>query len=39
MAKGLASNGAKVYISGRRFEVVKKASEEYRFDGPGQLIP
>lgn len=38
IAKGLAENGAKVYIVGRRFEVVKQASEQ-DINGSGQLIP
>lgn len=37
IAQGLAANGAKVYICGRREEVVKKSAEEFK--GRGELIP
>lgn len=37
IAKGLAANGAKVYISGRRKEVLEKAAQS--FQGEGTIIP
>ena len=37
IAQGLAANGAKVYIGGRREDVVRKSAEE--FSGKGQLVP
>lgn len=36
MATGLAKNGARVYITGRRIEVLTKAAEG--FQGPGSII-
>ncbi|KAL1662339.1 hypothetical protein GGF50DRAFT_90061 [Schizophyllum commune] len=37
IAQGLAANGAKVYIGGRREDVVKKSAQEFK--GRGKLIP
>ncbi|KAE9394834.1 short-chain dehydrogenase [Gymnopus androsaceus JB14] len=37
MATSLAKNGAKVYITGRRAEVLTKLAES--FQGPGSIIP
>ncbi|KAF8752777.1 Enoyl-(Acyl carrier protein) reductase [Rhizoctonia solani] len=39
MAKGLASNGAKVYIGGRRKDVVEKAAGEHGSKISGELVP
>ncbi|KAI4518442.1 NAD(P)-binding protein [Schizophyllum commune Loenen D] len=37
IAQGLAANGAKVYIGGRREDVVKKNAQEFK--GQGTLVP
>ncbi|CAE6476884.1 hypothetical protein ACGC1H_003295 [Rhizoctonia solani] len=39
MAKGLAANGAKVYIGGRRKEVVEKAAAAHGAGISGKLLP
>ncbi|CAE6436428.1 unnamed protein product [Rhizoctonia solani] len=39
MAKGLAANGAKVYIGGRRREVVEKAAATHGAGINGKLLP
>ncbi|CAE6469973.1 unnamed protein product [Rhizoctonia solani] len=39
MAKGLAINGAKVYIGGRRKDLVEKAAAEYGSGISGKLVP
>ena len=38
ITQALVANGAKVYITSRRDEVLKKADELYE-SGPGQIIP
>ncbi|KAF2846218.1 NAD(P)-binding protein [Plenodomus tracheiphilus IPT5] len=38
ITQALVANGAKVYITSRRDEVLKKTEELYN-DGPGQIIP
>ncbi|KAK7469081.1 hypothetical protein VKT23_003575 [Stygiomarasmius scandens] len=35
IAKGLASNGAKTYITGRRAEVLQKLADEFASENPG----
>jgi NADP-dependent 3-hydroxy acid dehydrogenase YdfG len=37
ITKGLAANGAKVYITGRRKDVLEKLAESW--DGEGAIIP
>ncbi|CAE6432247.1 unnamed protein product [Rhizoctonia solani] len=39
IAKGLAANGAKVYIGGRRKDVVEKAAAEHGAGVSGKLVP
>lgn len=38
ITQALVANGAKVYITSRRDEVLKKTNKLYN-DGPGQIIP
>ncbi len=37
--QALAANGAKVYITGRRFEVLENAAKSHDPEGGGQIIP
>lgn len=39
ITQALVANGAKVYITSRRDEVLKKTEELYSGGGPGQIIP
>jgi NADP-dependent 3-hydroxy acid dehydrogenase YdfG len=39
MAQGLATNGAKVYIGGRRKEVLEKAAAGFQSELGGSLVP
>ncbi|KAK1758009.1 hypothetical protein QBC47DRAFT_420868 [Echria macrotheca] len=38
-AQALAANGAKVYITSRRIDVLETAAEAHSPDGPGRIIP
>lgn len=39
IAAGLAANGAKVYIGGRRRNVLEKVSKEWEAHGKGTIVP
>ncbi|KAI0040776.1 short-chain dehydrogenase [Auriscalpium vulgare] len=39
IAGGLAANGAKVYIAGRRVDVLEKVADEWAAHGQGTVIP
>jgi NAD(P)-dependent dehydrogenase (short-subunit alcohol dehydrogenase family) len=39
IAEGLAANGAKVYIGGRRKEVLDKVADKWATDDRGTVIP
>ncbi|EWC45657.1 hypothetical protein DRE_05218 [Drechslerella stenobrocha 248] len=39
IAQAFAANGAKVYIIGRREDILEKTAEQYSADRPGNIIP
>jgi NADP-dependent 3-hydroxy acid dehydrogenase YdfG len=39
IAEGLAANGAKVYIGGRRKEVLAKVADKWTAQGKGVVVP
>ena len=39
IAEGLAANGAKVYIGGRRKEVLDKVADKWATHGKGTIVP
>lgn len=39
IASGLAASGAKVYVTGRRLEVLEKFAREWDGTGGGEIVP